>query len=134
MDVASQTPINGMMQGFNLIVAVAASLLVYRVSRRTLWLGACVGMLLLYTAWTILSSNFAHTKTKAAGRSVLAFIFNKLFYDGPFSLMLLAYPIEILPYTLRGRGVTVSIATNQVALVIAQSVNPIGLERIGWRY
>jgi len=79
----------------------------------------------------ILSANFAHKHDKATGRSVLGFIFlNKLFYGGSFGPMLLAYPVEILPYTWRGRSVTVSIAINQVALIISQVANSIALGKI----
>jgi len=92
-------------------------------------------MLVSYIIWTVLSANFSHTHEPAVGRSVLGMIFlYKPFYDGYFSPMLLAYAIEIFPYTLRGRGVTISIATNQVALTISQFMNPITLEKIAWKY
>jgi MFS family permease len=134
-DAASQTLINGCTQVFNLIVGVGAALIIDRVGRRKLWLIGAVGMCISYIIWTALSAEFAATKDAAIGRSVLAFIFlYKLFYDGAFSPMLISYPIEIFPYTLRGRGLTTSIATNQIALIIAQFVNPIALTTIGWKY
>ncbi|KAF2809384.1 lactose permease [Mytilinidion resinicola] len=134
-DTSSQVLINGLTQVFNLLMSITSALLIDRIGRRPLWLVAVAGMLCSYIAWTALSASFAHTHDAATGRAVLGFIFlYKLFYDGSFSPMLLAYPIEIFPYTLRGRGVTVSIATNQVALIVSQFVNPVALTRIGWRY
>jgi hypothetical protein len=130
-----QVLINGLTQVFNLVVSVTSALLVDRIGRRTLWLVAIAGMMCSYIAWTALSATFARSKDPAIGRSVLAFIFlYKLFYNGSFSPMLLAYPIEIFPYTLRGRGLTISMATNQLALIVSQFVNPIALTKIEWRY
>jgi sugar porter (SP) family MFS transporter len=134
-DTQSQVLINGLTQVFNLVVSVTAALFIDRIGRRMLWLVAVAGMLVSYIIWTVLSANFSHTHDPAVGRSVLGMIFlYKLFYDGCFSPMLLAYPIEVFPYTLRGRGVTISIATNQVALIISQFVNPVALEKIAWKY
>lgn len=125
-DTSSQILINGLTQVFNLGVSLVNAALIDRMGRRPLWLWGIVGMLCSYIGWTILSSRFEATNDVAIGRSVLAFIFlYKLFYDGTYSPMLLAYPIEIFPYTLRGRGLSASIGTNQIALIIAHFVNPV---------
>lgn len=45
-----------------------------------------------------------------------------------------AYPCEIWPYRLRSRGLTVTLTTSVVAIFFNTFVNPIALERIGWKY
>ena len=46
----------------------------------------------------------------------------------------MAYPCEIWPYHLRARGLTVSNVTTVLALFFNTFVNPIALDRIGWKY
>lgn len=45
-----------------------------------------------------------------------------------------AYPCEIWPYRLRSRGLTVTLTTAVIAIFFNTFVNPIALERIGWKY
>jgi hypothetical protein len=45
-----------------------------------------------------------------------------------------AYPCEIWPYRLRSRGLIVTLTTSVVAIFFNTFVNPIALERIGWKY
>ncbi|KAH0833758.1 hypothetical protein AYO21_04499 [Fonsecaea monophora] len=132
---SSQTLINALLQLFNFFSGITASTLVDRVGRRKLWLGATVGMLVCYVVWTALSARFQQTESVSVGRAVVAFIFLYYFcYDFSFIPLLISYPIEIFPYTLRARGLGASMATNQVALIVAQFVNPRGLTNIGWKY
>lgn len=132
----SQNLINGLLQVFNYLASVfAGAMLVDRVGRRKLFLTSAVGMLLSYIAITVLSSNFAHSKNVQVGNSVIAFIFlYQLFYDVGFTPLLQAYPLEIFPYTLRGRGLTVSLSSTFIGLTIGQVVNPIAMDAIGWKY
>lgn len=48
--------------------------------------------------------------------------------------MILAYPIEIWPYTLQARGLKVAIATTEIGLIMGQFFNPLTLKTIGWKY
>lgn len=45
-----------------------------------------------------------------------------------------AYPIEIWPYNLRGRGISLVWMVMVVAVVFNVFVNPIALDAIGWKY
>jgi MFS family permease len=132
----SQNLINGLLQVFNYLASVfAGAMLVDRVGRRRLFLTSAVGMLLSYIAITVSSSNFAHSKNVKVGNSVIAFIFlYQLFYDVGFTPLLQAYPLEIFPYTLRGRGLTVSLSSTFIGLTVGQVINPIAMEDIGWKY
>jgi MFS family permease len=92
-------------------------------------------MCISFTVWTVLSERFAVTKDPSIGKAVLAFIFSfSLFFTIGNSPMAYAYPIEIYPYTLRGRGLTFSVSVTMAGLILGQFVNPIALRTIGWKY
>ena len=46
----------------------------------------------------------------------------------------IAYPLEILPYNIRAKGMTVMFLMVDIALFFNQYVNPIALKHIGWKY
>ncbi|KAH8175653.1 sugar transporter domain-containing protein [Sarocladium implicatum] len=134
--VSQQALINGLLQLFNWFAAVfGGALMVDLVGRRTLFLVSAGGMCLSYIAWTVLTSVFVDTLNQTVGNVVVAFIFIYFFfYDIAFTPLMPAYPIEIFPYTLRGRGVTAAYCSTYVGLILGQFVNPIAMESIGWRY
>ena len=133
---ADQALINGLLQLFNFLVAVfAASFLVDRVGRRTLFLVGTSGMLMSYIIWTILSSYFLRTLNEALGRSVVAFVFLFFFfYDIAWIPLYQAYVVEIFPYTLRSTGLTLSLIFTYIGILLGMFLNPIALARIGWRH
>ncbi|KAK2017533.1 lactose permease [Colletotrichum eremochloae] len=131
-----QALINGLLQLFNWIAAVfAGAMMVDRIGRRKLFLTSTGGMLVCYVVWTILTSVFSRTKDERAGYAVVAFIFiYYFFYDIAWSPLLMSYPVEIFPYTQRGRGLTVALSSTFISLIIGQFCNPIGLSTLGWKY
>ena len=131
----SQDLINGLLQVFNFIVAVTGALLVDRAGRRPLFLFSAIGMLVSFICMTALSAEFTKTKSVSIGHSVIAFVFIfQMFYDIALVPMAYAYVLELFPYTLRGRGLTVSLTTTYLGLTVGQVVNPIALTSIGWKY
>lgn len=136
-DADTQTLINGLLQIFNFIFAAAAALLVDRLGRRTLFLWSAVGMLISFIIWTACSAVFneAEVPNPKLGHTVIAFVFIFYFhYDIAYTPLLLGYPTEIFPYSLRSKGLTVELLSVYSSLVILAFVNPIALDRIGWRY
>ncbi|KAG8858389.1 hypothetical protein FRB96_005274 [Tulasnella sp. 330] len=134
-DVATQNLINGILQIYNLIVAVSAGLLCDKIGRRTLFLLSNAGMLCFFTMQTITSARFAQTGSHAAANGVLASIF--LFYgsyDIAYTPLIVSYTVEILPYQLRAKGFTVFNFTISLALIFNQYVNPIALSALAWKY
>ena len=77
-DPTIQLLINGILQIWNLAIAIGASFLVDRLGRRFLFLTSCVGMLVFFTLQTVCSALFAERGTQGAAHAVIAFIF--LFY------------------------------------------------------
>lgn len=48
--------------------------------------------------------------------------------------MNVAYPVEILPYHLRAKGLTVLNLSISLASFFGQYVNPLGIQNLGWKY
>jgi MFS family permease len=55
-------------------------------------------------------------------------------YSIALSPLLTCYTVEILPYQLRAKGLTISSLTVVSALVFNQYVNPIALLKLNWKY
>ncbi|KAJ5593839.1 uncharacterized protein N7459_000047 [Penicillium hispanicum] len=134
-DSDTQTLINGLLQIFNFIAAGSAALLVDRLGRRTLFLWSGVGMLISFVIWTACSAVFDSTHANALGRTVIAFVFIFYFhYDIAYTPLLLGYPTEIFPYSIRSKGLTVELLSVYGSLIVLSFVNPIALDKIGWHY
>lgn len=135
-ETKDQALINGLLQIFNWIIAVfAGAMMVDRIGRRSLFLISTAGMLVSYIAWTALTSVFTKNLNEVAGHAVVAFIFiYYFFYDIAWTPLLQAYPVEIFPYSLRGRGLTATLSSAYIGLIIGQFLNPIAMKHIGWKY
>ncbi|KAF8887524.1 general substrate transporter [Infundibulicybe gibba] len=134
-DPTTQLLINGILQIWNLFWALLAAFLVDRIGRRILFMTSVLGTLLFFTLQTICSALFAQRGSDQAAHAVIAFIF--LFYaayDIAFSPLIVSYTVEILPYQLRAKGLTIFNFTISLTLIFNQYVNPIALGRLGWKY
>lgn len=120
---------------FNFGAALGAAFLVDRLGRRTLFMWSGIGMLISYIIWTACSAVNSEQGNKAAGYVVVVCLFTFFFhYDIAYTPLLMSYPTEIFPYSLRSKGLTCELLSIYCSLVIAAFVNPIGMENIHWRY
>ncbi|PSK37319.1 High-affinity glucose transporter [Elsinoe australis] len=55
-------------------------------------------------------------------------------YNLAFNALLYSYPVEVLPYPIRGMGFSVLMFFGKAAIFVNALVNPIGLGALGWRY
>ncbi|KAK5447832.1 hypothetical protein LTS15_009331 [Exophiala xenobiotica] len=134
-DTLTQNLINGVLQIFNLFIAVLSCFFVDKIGRRKLFLFSTTGMLLTFIAWTICSARFAIDGSKSAANAVVGFIYiYYFFYNWAWSGMLVGYTVEILPYNIRAKGMTVMFLMVDLALFFNQYVNPIALANIKWKY
>ncbi|KAL4782586.1 general substrate transporter, partial [Aspergillus varians] len=110
----AQAKINGGLTIWNLVVSLGSAFLVDRVGRKPLFLFAAVGMLIFFSIWTACSAVYAQTESASAGRAVLGMIF--LFYGASGAAwpgLTVAYTVEILPFNIRAKGLTLCIRAFQ---------------------
>jgi sugar porter (SP) family MFS transporter len=134
-DPDMQLKINGCLNIWNCLVATTMCFFVDRFGRRPLFLVSTAGMCMCFVIWTILSERFEATHVKGNGSGVVAMIFlYYTFYNLAWSGLLVGYSVEILPYSLRAKGMCYMFAMVDIALFFNTYINPIALDHIGWKY
>ncbi|GAA5822744.1 hypothetical protein JCM11251_004363 [Rhodosporidiobolus azoricus] len=134
-DPAQQTGINGGMQIWNLILACFGASMVEKLGRRTLWLGATSAMIVSYVCLIGLSGGFANTNSESVGLASVAFMFLCYgAYDVAWTPLAYSYSTEVLPFSMRASGMAFFVWMQNATLCINQWVNPIALEKAGWKY
>ncbi|KAK9418242.1 putative Hexose transporter protein [Seiridium unicorne] len=132
---STQSLVNGLLNIWNWGLALTTAFFVERIGRRPLFRISTLGMLAVFTGWTIASARFAETSASAAGIAVMALIFiYEIFYCIAFSPLPVAYSVEVLPYSIRAKGMATYVFSTKCAVFVNQYVNPIGLQNIGWRF
>ncbi|OOO09787.1 sugar transporter [Aspergillus oryzae] len=130
-----QNLINGCLQILNMIVALTMCFFVDKIGRRKLFLVSTAGMLVAFIVWTICSARYDISKASGAANAVVAMIYiYYVFYNIAWSGLLVGYTVEILPYSIRAKGMTVVWFCIDAALFFNQYINPIALDNIGWKY
>ncbi|EPQ56894.1 hexose transporter [Gloeophyllum trabeum ATCC 11539] len=130
-----QLLINGLLNIWNFVIAISAGLLCEKLGRRTLFMVSTIGMVVFWTLQTVCFAEYSIHLNLAAGHAVMAFIFLFYgFYDLAFTPLIVSYTVEILPFELRAKGLTLFFFTVSVSLIFNQYVNPIALKALGWKY
>ncbi|KAJ4317397.1 hypothetical protein N0V84_007374 [Fusarium piperis] len=131
----SQAGINLGLQVWNAILAALGAMACERYGRRPLWLLSASGMLCSFIVITALSAVFAEHGSKPAGNAVVPFLFIFFgFYVIAFTPLSIAYPVEILPFDLRSKGLSINLSVVFGAGFFNQYVNPIALDAIQWKF
>jgi len=132
----TQNLINGGLQIFNFIIACSSATLVDRLGRRPLLLTSTVGMLSTFVVWTILAArNQMEDGHKGLGYGIVVLIFVFFgFYNIAMSPLPIAYLLEVLPYTLRSKGLSIFNMGQICSGLFNGFVNPVALEALRWKY
>ncbi|TDL25883.1 general substrate transporter [Rickenella mellea] len=134
-NAGTKAEINGGLQIWNFFCAITAALLVDKLGRRTLFLASNTGMLIAFSLWTLTTALFRTTGNTDAAKVTILFIFLFFFfYDIAYTPMLVAYTLEILPFSIRAKGFAVMNITVCLTLAFNQFVNPWALDAMGWKY
>ncbi|RFU33770.1 hypothetical protein B7463_g2584, partial [Scytalidium lignicola] len=130
-----QLEINGILNIINFVVAIGMCFVIDKFGRRPLFLFATAGMLGSFIIWTICAAEFVKTNVPAAGFAEISFIFiYYVFYNSAWSGLLVGYGVEILPYRLRAKGITLMFLCVDAALFFNSYVNPVALSHLNWKY
>jgi len=94
-------------------------------------------MLIAFTIWTALAArnqqqNFTN-KGLGTGVVVMIFVFY-FFYNIAMNPLPIAYLLEVMPYTLRAKGLTVFNLAQYCSGLFNGFVNPVALESLKWKY
>ncbi|RSH80251.1 uncharacterized protein EHS24_008824 [Apiotrichum porosum] len=134
VDPADQMIYNAGLQMWNWFASMLGALLCERSGRRPMWLISCEGQLISYTVITICSALFAQG-SHAASYVVLAFLFVYFFfYAIAFTPLSLAYAVEILPYTMRSKGLSIFFICSMLSVILNTFINPIAFDAIAWKW
>ncbi|KAI1389668.1 general substrate transporter [Hypoxylon trugodes] len=137
-DPAFQAKYNIGNQCLGLVCAIFTALLVMKFRRRTMFLTSIFGILIIYVSWTICSAEAIIAGSKVAGKFCLFWIYAyQPCYNIGFNALTYTYLVEIFPYAMRARGISIFQFFGKAAQFFGTNVNPVGLDPvngIGWKF
>ncbi|KAI0528260.1 general substrate transporter [Xylaria bambusicola] len=125
-------------QVWGLVCAVVTALIIMRFKRRTMYLFAISWCLVAYVGWTASAAVAVERHNDAAAKLTLFWIyFYQPGYNIGFNALTYTYLVEVFPYAMRARGITVFQFFGKAAQFFGTNVNPVGLDPvngIGWKF
>ncbi|KAL0576167.1 hypothetical protein V5O48_005808 [Marasmius crinis-equi] len=136
--VTSAAQIAGINGGITIVSAIAStagSLCVDILGRRPIWIGSTSAVLVSFSILAALMASFTQSPNKslAVAYIVVLYLYNIAFSFAWIPLTAL-YVTEILPYSIRGKGMAYFTTTQSLFLAIALFVNPIGIANLTWKF
>jgi sugar porter (SP) family MFS transporter len=121
--------INAGSTSMSMLVSLGFALLVDRVNRRFMFLLATGGMFLSLAAWTLACGLYEEHQAPGADVGMIFVIWcHSFFYSTAWSGLLVGYAVEILPYSLRAKGLMIMNICVQISLLLNNYVNPLAFE------
>lgn len=113
----------------DIIISVGCALLVERLNRRFSFLFATGGMFIVLAFWTLTCGLHEQHQAPGANMGMIFLIWmHGIFYSTCWSGLLIGYALEILPYSLRAKGMMFMNISVQIALLLNNYVNPFAFE------
>ncbi|KAH8811137.1 sugar transporter [Xylogone sp. PMI_703] len=129
------TLITATSQMFSFACSLAFAFLPARVGRRPLMLWSMALMWLVFSIITATTGVYVETGNKSASYSSVAFIY---LYSGVHNLgwtgAMIVYVVEILPYTMRAKGMALFWLFTGACGAFNTYVNPLGIDAFGWKF
>jgi MFS family permease len=117
----TQALVNGILSIYTFLLALTTAFFVERIGRRPLFRTSTMGMLVVFIAWTAASARFQETGASSAGVAVMVLIFVYCaFYNIAFAPLAVAYSVEILPYSIRAKGMATYVFSTKAAVFVNQ--------------
>ncbi|KAK2010832.1 general substrate transporter [Colletotrichum eremochloae] len=132
--------INLGLSGWSLVCAFLVAMLVRTIRRRVMYLFCTISLLMCYIAWTISMERAVHAQENNydnQGASIATIFFIFMYspcYNIGYNALTYTYLIELWPYALRSRGISLFQLFGRLANFFTTFVNPIGLANVSWRY
>ncbi|KAI1084991.1 general substrate transporter [Whalleya microplaca] len=118
-------------QCLGLVCAVITALLVMKFKRRTMFLTSISGILTIYVSWTICAAEAVTKGSDVAAKFCLFWIYAyQPFYNIGFNALTYTYLVEIFPYAMRARGISIFQFFGKAAQFFGTNVNPVGLDPV----
>ncbi|KAB8201666.1 general substrate transporter [Aspergillus parasiticus] len=134
-DSVTKSKINIGIACWGLVSGTALALTAPLFKRRTMYLTCATSLLCVYIGWTISMERFMTTGVRAAAILTIFFIFAySPAYNLGYNALTYTYLVEIFPYFGRSRGLSWFQFYGRGAAFFATYVNPVGLDRISWRW
>ncbi|KAF9266188.1 MFS general substrate transporter [Marasmius fiardii PR-910] len=132
---AQITGINGGLTIVSALSSTAGALCVDILGRRPIWLGSTFGVLVTFSILTALMSSFIQSPNQslAVAYIVVLYLYNIAWSFAWLPLTAL-YAAEILPYSLRAKGISYFVSLQSLLAALALFVNPIGIASLTWKY
>jgi MFS family permease len=114
--------------------AICGAMFVDRIGRRPLLLFTNIGCTFVWIAVSISSSQYFATQSPDAAKAVIGFIF--IFgavYSVGFTPLQALYPVEVLSFEMRAKGMAFSTVAVNAAGLLSQFAWPVSIANIGWK-
>jgi len=106
-----------------------------RYPRRTMYLACTISLFIVLSAFTVASADFSLTHRNLSAQVALASLFlHGTAYNFGFGPLDYSFIPEIFPFHSRATGLALYQWWSRAGSFIAQFVNPIGIDAIGWRW
>ncbi|ESK90430.1 hexose transporter protein [Moniliophthora roreri MCA 2997] len=136
--ITSPAQLSGVNGGYSVILAMGCLVGAFctdKLGRRPMYLISTSAMLVFFSVLTALMAVFSHSPLPSLAIAYVVVLYLFVFANNfSWSALVGVYPPEILPFSLRAKG----IALGNFLLAFCSSfntfVNPIALEAIGWKY
>ncbi|KAJ8087128.1 hypothetical protein PM082_005956 [Marasmius tenuissimus] len=136
--VTNPTQITGINGGTTIVSAFAStagSLCVDILGRRPIWIGSTSAVLVTFSILTALMATFSKTSEKSLG---IAYIVVLYLFDIAFSFawipLTALYVTEILPFSIRAKGMAYFTTMQSLCIAIALFLNPLGIANLQWKF